>query len=136
MNPSRLAGGIFLFHSMRATLLIIFLVATVAGHAQAKIKFTDARKNFGFVKKGEKVVLQYEFINEGSQPLIINEGKAECSCTTVTWPKEPVAPGQKGVIEVTFDTSPTYDRQDRTVAIYSNAKSSPDKIRFKGVVLR
>lgn len=112
------------------------LVTALSTSAQSKIKFTDTKKNFGFVKKGEKVVLQYEFANEGNQPLIISEAKAECSCTTVAWTKEPIAPGQKGVIEVTFDTSSTYDRQDRTVAVYSNARSSPDKIRFKGVVLR
>lgn len=112
------------------------LLTSAACLGQAKIKFTDAKKNFGFVKKGEKVVLRYEFINTGDQPLIINEAKAECSCTTVKWPKEPIAPGQKGNIEVTFDTAPTYDRQDRTVEVISNAQSSPHKIRFKGVVLR
>lgn len=121
---------------MRYLLLTFTLLAALAAMPQSKIKFDDPKKNFGFVKKGGKVVLQYEFTNTGNQPLIITEAKAECSCTTVKWPKEPIAPGQKGVIGVTFDTSSTYDRQDRSVAIYSNARSSPDKIRFKGVVLR
>ena len=121
---------------MRYLLATFILLAALSTPAQSKIKFSDVKKNFGFVKKGEKVVLQYEFTNTGNQPLIISEAKAECSCTSVNWPKEPIAPGQKGLIEVTFDTASTYDRQDRTVAVYSNARSSPDKIRFKGVVLR
>jgi len=114
--------------------LLLFLVSS-ALTAQSKIKFSDPKKNFGFVKKGEKVNLQYEFTNEGDQPLLITEAKAECSCTTVNWPKEPIAPKQKGIITVIFDTSPTYDRQDRTVEVFSNAPGSPNKIRFKGVVL-
>ena len=120
---------------MKRTFLIAFTLFSSLVFSQAKMKIADAKKNFGFVKKGEKVVLSYEFTNEGNQPLIITEAKAECSCTTVKWPKEPIAPGQKGVIEVTFDTAPTYDRQDRTVEIISNSSSSPNKVRFKGVVL-
>jgi len=121
---------------MRKLLLIGFTFCSLAAFSQAKIKFADSKQNFGFVKKGEKVVLQYDFSNAGNQPLIITDAKVECSCTTVKWPKEPIAPGQKGVVEVTFDTAPTYDRQDRAVEIISNAQSSPHKIRYKGVVLK
>jgi hypothetical protein len=121
---------------MKQFLISLFFLISTLLSAQAKIKFTDSKKNFGFVKKGEKVELLYEFINEGNQPLIISEAKAECSCTSVTWPKEPVAPGQKNTIKVVFDTTPTYDRQDRTVEVISNDPSSPAKVRFKGVVLR
>ena len=120
----------------RFTLAFALLLFTAASFAQAKIRFDDTKKNFGFVKKGEKVVLQYTFTNTGNQPLLITDARAECSCTTISWPKEPIAPGQTGVVAVTFDTGPTYDRQDRTVQVFSNASSSPHKLRFKGVVLR
>lgn len=135
-DPSRHAGRIFYFDPMKNLLIAIACLSCLAATAQAKIKFDDPKKNFGFVKKGEKVVLTYDLTNAGNQPLIISEGKAECSCTTVKWPKDPIAPGQKGVVEVVFDTAPTRDRQDRTVEVFSNAPSSPDKIRFKGVVLK
>ncbi|HXD94145.1 MAG TPA: DUF1573 domain-containing protein [Bacteroidia bacterium] len=104
--------------------------------AQAQLKFTDTKKSFGFVKKGEQVKLSYEFTNTGNQPLVIIDAKAECSCTKVTWPKEPILPGKSNNIEVLFDTSPTYDRQDREVEVFSNDAKSPQKIRFKGVVLK
>ncbi len=120
---------------MKIYAVLLFLIVGSVSFSQSKIKFTDAKKNFGFVKKGEKVKLQYEFTNEGTQPLIISDAKTECSCTTVTWPKEPIAAGQKGNVEVVFDTTPTYDRQDRTVMVFSNALGSPHKIRYKGVVL-
>ncbi len=116
-------------------LIIPFLLVPLISFSQAKIKFSDPKKNFGFVKKGEKVNLTYEFTNEGNQPLLISEAKAECSCTSLSWNKEPIAPGQKGSVLVVFDTAPTYDRQDRTVEVFSNDPKSPNKIRFKGVVL-
>ena len=103
--------------------------------AQPQLKFDDAKKNFGFVKKGEQVKLLYTYTNSGNQPLIITNAKVECSCTKVIFPKEPLQVG-KATIEVLFDTSPTYDRQERTVEIISNDPNSPHKIRFKGVVLK
>lgn len=109
-----------------------FLLTT----AQPVIKFSDSKQNFGFVKQGKMVELEFSFTNTGNQPLIITETKVECSCTTVEKPGAPVAPGQKGVIKVRFNTASVYDRQDRTVEIISNDPKSPAKIRFKGVVLR
>jgi hypothetical protein len=115
------------------TLLILSGCFTLS--AQPQLKFKDVKKNFGFVKKGEQIKLSYSFTNTGNQPLLISETKVECSCTKVNYPKEPVLPGKEGIIEVIFDTAPTYDRQDRMIEIYSNdAAKSPQKIRFKGVV--
>ncbi|HTA62071.1 MAG TPA: DUF1573 domain-containing protein [Bacteroidia bacterium] len=104
--------------------------------AQAQLKFVDAKKSFGFVKKGEQVKLTYEFTNMGNQPLFITDAKAECSCTKITWPKEPILPGKSSSIDILFDTAPTYDRQDRVVEVFSNDAKSPQKIRFKGVVVK
>jgi hypothetical protein len=117
-------------------LVLLFIGLSHQLTAQAQLKFTDTKKSFGFVKKGEQVKLSYEFTNTGNQPLVILDAKAECSCTKVTWPKEPILPGKSNNIEVLFDTSPTYDRQDREVEVFSNDAKSPQKIRFKGVVLK
>lgn len=104
--------------------------------SQANLKFTDTKKNFGFVKKGEAVRIEFPFTNSGNEPLIITDFKVECSCTTVEFPKQPIAPNKQGVIIVIFNTQTVYDRQDRIVEILSNAKNNIQKIRFKGVVLK
>ena len=104
--------------------------------AQSKLKFSDSKKNFGFVKQGTLVDVVYEFTNAGNAPLVITEAKVECSCTSVEFPKQPIAPGQKNKILIKFDTKTVYDRQDRIVEIYSNDNNSPAYLRFKGVVLK
>ena len=109
---------------------------SLISYAQPQLKFTNTKKSFGFVKKGEIVTIEFDFINVGNQPAIITEAKAECSCTTVEFPKQPIAPNQCAKIIVKFDTKTVYDRQDRLVEIISNAKNSIQKIRFKGVVLK
>lgn len=113
----------------------LFFISMVV-YAQPQLKFKDLKKSFGFVKKGEVVTIEFDVTNSGNQPAIITEAKVECSCTTVEFPKQPIAPNQTGIIVVKFDTKSVYDRQDRIVEIISNAKNSNQKIRFKGVVLK
>lgn len=113
-----------------------FILLSFTTFSQADLKFKDTKKNFGFVKKGEIVKIEFDFTNVGNEPLIISDVKVSCSCTSIDYPEQPVAPNQTGKVIITFDTKNVYDRQDRTVEIISNAKNSSQKIRFKGVVLK
>lgn len=103
-------------------------------YCQAEFSFLKSTIKFPKTKAGEVLRFQYEFTNTGDQPLIITEIKVACSCTKFEFPKEPIAPGQKGIIKVTFDTKDKYGYQDRTLDIYSNVKKNPTKVRFKVVV--
>ena len=111
----------------------MFLQASV--YAQPKLKVLDPKKNFGFVKKGEVVRVNYEVSNVGTTPLLITAIDIECSCTTAEFDKQPVLPGKTTTVTVIFNTQTVYDRQDRTVLIQSNDKDGPHKLRYKGVVL-
>jgi len=124
-------GGIFCFKNILAALL---LVACSMGFAQPRIKVTEAKKNFGFVKRGTLVKNEYEIVNAGDQPLIITDAEVSCSCTTVDFPKQPVLPGQKVMVVVSFNTATVYGRQDRVVLVGSNDPKGPVKLRYKGNV--
>lgn len=131
IKDPRSTTGIFF---LRKVLILLSLFATHFLFSQAKMNFTEGKKSFGTVKQGEIVTLDYEFTNTGTEPLIITESKVECSCTEVKFPSQPIAPGQKNKVTVTFNTKTVWELQDRVVKIYSNAKNSPVKIRFKGDV--
>jgi len=72
-------------------------------------KFQFSEKNnthdFGKIPQGTPVKYTFEFKNTGKQPLIITNGQASCGCTTPEWPKEPVLPGKKGKIVVTYNAA-------------------------------
>lgn len=122
---------------MRIIVLIsISLLFSINCIAQPKLVFSDAKKNFGFVKQGKLIEMKFEFSNEGNQPLVLTESKVECSCTEVVLPKDPIMPKQKSFVLIKFNTLTVFDRQDRIVEIQSNASNNPQKIRFKGVVLK
>ncbi len=60
--------------------------------------------------------------------------KGSCGCTVPEWPKEPIAPGAKGVIRVKYDTNRP-GPINKNVTITSNAINEPNKvIRIKGEV--
>ena len=87
----------------------------------AQFQFRDGDTyNFGEVPSGPDVVHEFSFINTGNQPLIIQDAKPSCSCTTPEWPKQPILPGGKGVIKVGYHTTKT-GPFNKEVYIQSNA---------------
>ncbi len=75
------------------------------GQKGPKIRFLKTTVDVGKVKKGEKAVYDFEFVNEGDSPLkILNLIPACLACTTATVDREEVPPGGKGRVTVTVDT--------------------------------
>ena len=124
-NPSNFRG--FFYFILSIILLTL--------NSQAQLKFKDTKKNFGFVKKGEVVKIIFEYKNIGNKPIIITDAKAECSCTTIEYTKQPISPNQTGIVTILFDTKSVYDRQERAIELFSNSINSSQKLKFKGVVL-
>lgn len=60
--------------------------------------------DFGPVKKGEKRTKIVPFINSGNKPVTI-EFMSACECTSFTFPEDAIAPGEKGQIEIEFDSA-------------------------------
>ena len=96
------------------------------------LKFNHNHQKFGKVEEGKEVYLTYEFVNEGVKPVIINEAKVNCSCTVVTFPKDPINPNSKGLINIGFHTKGKIGFQERTVEIITNQGS--EILTFQGVV--
>jgi hypothetical protein len=124
-------GGIFY---LKPLLTALVLIVSLTCFSQPKLKVSDAKKNFGFVKRGTLIKNEYEITNAGNQPLIITYAEVSCSCTTVDYPKQPVLPNNTATITVSFNTATVYGRQDRVVYISSNDPKGPVKLRYKGIV--
>lgn len=100
----------------------------------ASFKFSEEVYDYGTIKQGDQVQHNFEFVNTGKEPLIISQANGSCGCTVPEWPKEPIAPGAKGVIKVTFNSAGKQGMQDKTVTLKSNAKQDPMVLHIKGNV--
>ncbi len=86
------------------------------------VSFTETEFDFGNITEGEKVTHIFKFKNTGKNPLIISDAKGSCGCTVPKWPKEPIAPGKEGQIEVKFDSSKKPGKQTKNVTITANTE--------------
>ncbi|MCS6929185.1 MAG: DUF1573 domain-containing protein [Saprospiraceae bacterium] len=60
--------------------------------------------DLGSVKRGEKRTMFFEFTNTSTENVQIDLVDA-CECTRVDYPRRPIEPGQKGRLDVTFDSA-------------------------------
>ncbi|OON70864.1 DUF1573 domain-containing protein [Hymenobacter sp. CRA2] len=97
--------------------------------------FAEAEYNFGDIKPGDVVKHTFAFTNTGKSPLLIDNAQASCGCTVPVWPKDPIAPGQKGNIEVQFDSHGKSGMQNKTVTIMANTQPSTTVVTIKGNIL-
>ncbi len=123
---------------MKKTLLmsVMLMLGIVAWAQQPVITFTETEHNFGKIDEaGGKVSTVFEFKNEGMQPLVLSNVRASCGCTTPTWTRTPIEPGQTGTITVTYNPNGRPGRFQKTITITSNASNSPVKLYIKGEVI-
>jgi hypothetical protein len=101
----------------------------------AGMVFESETIDYGTIAHNAEPNRQFVFTNNGNKPLIISNTQGSCGCTVPTTPKEPIAPGAKGIIGVKYAT----DRVGpftKTVTVTSNAEGMPSKIlTIKGTVL-
>jgi peptidoglycan-associated lipoprotein len=94
------------------------------------ITFDDEPVNAGKVKQGQPKEVSFSFTNTGNADLNI-EIVTACKCLDITWPKEPVKPGDKGIIKAIFDSSyQPIGKMIKTLDIVSNTEPLLVEARF------
>ena len=103
---------------------------------QPVITFEKTEHDFGKINEADgRVSVVFNFKNEGMAPLVLSNVRASCGCTTPTWTKEPIEPGQTGAITVTYNPNGRPGRFQKTVTITSNASEPTKKVYIKGEVI-
>ena len=101
----------------------------------AGMVFDTETIDYGTVAHNAEGKREFVFTNNGNKPLIITNTSGSCGCTVPTTPKEPIAPGAKGIIGVKYATD-RIGAFTKTVTVTSNAEGQATKVlTIKGVVL-
>ena len=91
--------------SIIIALSFIFTCASIsAQHTGLHLTFEKENLQLGEVKKGEKRTFQYTFTNTGTETVEISIVSG-CDCTTLDWTRGEIKTGQKGIIDVIFDST-------------------------------
>ena len=100
------------------------------------MSFKETTHDFGSIKEGEKVRHTFTFTNTGKSPLVIESATSTCGCTVPEVPKEPVAPGAEGKIEVEFNSAGKGGTQQmKVISIKANTQPEITQVNIKANVL-
>ena len=97
------------------------------------LQFETESHDFGILKAGEKTSFSFVFSNSGDQPVQIKNAKPDCGCLSVRFDNKPVKPGEKGLVEVIFDSAGEFGRQLKNIEIEWNGKELKHLIIFAEV---
>lgn len=92
-----------------------------------QIEFTKDVHDYGTIENGADGTCEFKFKNTGNEDLLISNCRASCGCTIPSWPKEAIAKGKTGIIQVKYDTKRTGGIH-KTITITSNAVNTPSKV--------
>ena len=86
------------------TMMLLCGLTTTMAQKQADIKFDKLMHDFGKFSESDPVVTcVFSFTNTGDAPLVINQAMPSCGCTVPEFTKQPIQPGEKGEIKVTYN---------------------------------
>ena len=114
--------------------LAAFTVTVSAQNAVAKMEFKTDEIDYGTIQKGSDGLRVFEFTNTGNAPLVITKINSSCGCTVPEWPKEPIAPGKTGKIQVKYDTTRVGPIR-KTITVLSNSDTPTKVLKIKGTII-
>ena len=114
-------------------LSLLSLTSFSAPEKEAEMVFKELKFDFGTFSEDKTVEHKFQFENKGNSTLIINQVKAGCGCTIVSYPKKPIIAGSKGEIKVVYNgKNKPLGRFDKYIDVYSNAKVKVITLRISG----
>ncbi len=107
---------------------------TTVADKRAEIKFDQTMYDFGrFPESSPVQTCKFYFTNTGNDLLVIHQAVASCGCTVPKYSKEPIRPGERGSITVTYDgKGKQLGTFRKSVTLRTNAKTEMVRIYIQG----
>jgi hypothetical protein len=101
---------------------------------KTSVAFAESEHDFGIIDQDTENRKVFVFTNTGTEPLIIENAKGSCGCTVPEYPKEPIAPGETGEINVIYKPGKQKGSQTKTVTITANTEPRNTILNIKANV--
>ena len=109
---------------------------TLSSTTQSKKSREKKSHDFRTIEEGVQATVIITFKNTGNETLVLNSVKASCGCTTPKWTREPIAPGQEGVITAIYNSNGRPGNFTKTVTVKHNGEGGTEFLTIRGVVNR
>lgn len=119
-----------------ASVLMAGVGVIKAEDKKGEIKFSEKIHDFGTInEKGGPVSYEFEFTNTGTGNLLIVDANASCGCTSPAYPKQPIAPGKKGKITVTYNPLGRPGGFEKMITVRTDGKPRKVILKIRGSVM-
>ncbi len=88
---------------MRYLFISVLVLLSIGLSAQDIVWLTPTEHDFGEFKRYDLQQVDFEFQNNTDEPVVVDNVRAACGCTSPNWSEEPILPGEKGKITVEYD---------------------------------
>ena len=114
--------------------------ATASGNNSDKklpvFKFEETTHYFGTIHSGERMSYDFKFTNTGNAVLIISQASGSCGCTVPEYPKDPIKPGEEGIIKVKYNSEGHSGMVSKTVTLLANTIPNTKVLTISAEVLK
>lgn len=108
--------------------------AVTVKKAESFVKFNKSVHDFGKIKQGVPVTVDFLFTNISDKPVVIESATASCGCTTPVKPEAPIAKGKSDKITAGFNAA-TLGTFGKPIYIKLAGIDQPIELKITGEVL-
>jgi len=123
----------------KSIFLVLLLFPVVACRNASKKKQTGKPvaeiiggldQNLGEINTPEVLSYTFEVKNTGTAALLLKRVKPTCGCTVANWTRKEITPGNKGTIDIQFDSEGYQGIERKNIIIETNANTKAIKLFF------
>ena len=124
--------------------LTLLLFVSIASHSFAQFSKDNVSAlawskgtshDFAKIPQNQSATFTFEFTNTGTQPVTISKAQPSCSCTVPDYTKEPILPGKKGLIKVTYNAH-NPGLFNKTITIFTEPGNESTILKVTGEVVQ
>jgi hypothetical protein len=117
--------------------ILVLGTTMLYGQTGPKLSFSKEVIEVGthYLESLEVIKAEVAFTNTGDQPLVLTAAKGCCGTRVIDWPKEPIMPGESGLVNLQFRPAARAHQIRRTLTLTSNDPAGTSIIRITGEVL-
>jgi hypothetical protein len=121
-------------------IVVLLAIVVLGGAAQSQtpsttITFEERVHDFGnILEKNGKATHTFIFHNNGKTPVVINDIFSGCGCIGKAVSKDPVKPGGKGKVTITFDPEYKSGFFSKEIVVFSNDGQNFNRIWVQGTI--
>lgn len=121
---------------MRIKLLTALAVTAMTAQAGPVVRWLETEHNFGAFDESVGVVrCVFKAVNDGDEPLVVINARANCGCTRPSYSNEAVNPGDTLRVTVGYDPEGRPGRFTKYIKVNTNGEPRNSELAIHGTVI-